>query len=86
MSNPWAAYKQVVVETYVAVKPGKSSRIHVRPVEGQPYPTTWDVECSRSMRGYYPIGTKLRIWAKETNKDGGKPFLYTHFSWPVEVV
>lgn len=86
MSNPWASYKQVVVETYAAVKPGKSSRIHVRPVEGQPYPTTWDVECSRSMREHYPIGTKLRIWAKETNKDGGKPFLYTHFSWPVAVV
>ena len=86
MSNPWAEYKQVVVETYSAVKPGKSSRIHVRPITGQPYPTTWDVECSRSMRTLHPVGTKLRIWAKETNKDGGKPFLYTHFSWPFEVV
>jgi hypothetical protein len=86
MANPWGAYKQVVVETYYAIKPGKSSRIHVRPIEGQPYPTDWDVECSRAMRKSYPIGTKFIVYAKQTDREGGKPFLYTHHSWPYEIV
>ena len=86
MSNPWSRYRQVVVETYEEVKAGNSSRIHVRPVPGQPYPTTMDVECSRSMRKLYPVGTKFRIYAKETNKEGGKPFLYSRYDWPFEVV
>jgi hypothetical protein len=86
MSNPWSRYRQVVVETYEEVKPRKTSRIHVRPVAGEPYPVTMDVECSRSMRKLYPVGTRFLIYAKETNRDGGKPFLYSHFDWPFEVV
>lgn len=61
MSKPWSQYQQVVVETYAGVKAGKSSRVHVRPVAGQPFPTTMDVECSRSMRKLYPVGTQFRI-------------------------
>ena len=38
------------------------------------------------MRKLYPVGTKFRIHAKETNREGGKPFLYSHFDWPFEVV
>jgi hypothetical protein len=86
MANPWSVYTEVVVETYEAVKPGKSSRVHARPIEGQPYPATWDVECSRAMRQQHPIGTRFRIFAKETNREGGKPFLYTHYSWPYQIV
>jgi hypothetical protein len=61
MVRPWSQYQRVIVETYAAVKAGKSSRIHVRPVAGQPFPTTMDVECSRSMRQLYPLGTRFRI-------------------------
>ena len=86
MNAPWSAYQQVVVETYAATKSGKSSKIHVRPVEGEIYPVTMDVECSRSMRKNYPVGTRFRIYAKETSREGGKPFLYSHFNWPYEVV
>lgn len=86
MAQPWSNYNQVIVETYYAVKSGKSSRIHVRPAAGQAYPQSMDVECSRTMRKAYPIGSKFRIWAKETDKEGGKPFLYSHFDWPFEVV
>lgn len=86
MSQPWSQYQQVIVETYSARKPGKSSTVHVRPVDGQPFPTTMDVECSRAMRKNHPVGTKFRIWAKETDKEGGKPFLYSHFDWPYEIV
>ncbi|MER9971185.1 hypothetical protein [Mesorhizobium sp. M0060] len=86
IDKPWSQYQQVVVETYSGIKPGKSSRVHVRPIVGQPFPVTMDVECSRTMRKQYPIGTKFRIYAKETNREGGKPFLYSHFDWPFEVV
>ena len=60
-----------IVATYGAIKAGKSSRVHVRPVAGQPYPTTMDVECSRSMQKLYPVGTRFRICAKETSREGG---------------
>ena len=86
MSNPWSQYQQLIVETYYAKKSGKTSTVHVRPIEGQAFPTTMDVECSRSMRKEYPIGTRFRIYARETDREGGKPFLYSHFDWPYEVV
>lgn len=86
MAQPWSSYSQVVVEAYYAVKGGKSSRIHVRPAADQAYQQTMDVECSRTMRKAYPVGTKFRIWAKETDREGGKPFLYSHFDWPFEVI
>ena len=86
MAKPWEDYQQVIVETYHAVKSGKASRIHARPVEGEAFPTTMDVECSRAMRKEHPVGTRFRIWAKETDREGGKPFLYTSWRWPYEVV
>ncbi|UVC19371.1 hypothetical protein [Mesorhizobium onobrychidis] len=87
MNSRWSDYQQIVVETYAARKPGKSSFIHVRPIEGQPFPTSMDVECSRSMRKNHPVGTKFRIYAKGiTNREGGKPFLYSRFDWPYEVM
>ncbi len=55
MSEPWKIYNQVIVETYSAIKGGKFSRIHVRPVDGQKYETTIDVECSRTMRKMHPV-------------------------------
>jgi hypothetical protein len=84
--QPWSSYQQIVVETYFAKKSGKSSKIHVRPVDGQAHPTTMDVECSRSMRKDHPVGTLFRIFVKVTNKEGGKPFLYSSYKWPYEVV
>lgn len=86
MEKRWSEYKEVVVETYAGRKPGKSSLIHVRPIGGQPFPSTMDVECSRSMRKNHPVGTKFRIRAKLIDREGGKPFLYSRFDWPYEVV
>lgn len=86
MSKPWSQYQQVIIETYSANKAGKSSKIHARPIAGQPFPVSMDVECSRPMRKEFPVGTKFRIYAKETNREGGKPFLYTHYNWPYEVI
>lgn len=75
-----------VVETYEGSQHGRGKAIHVRPVEGEVFPVNMDVECSRSMRKNHPVGTRFRIYAKETSREGGKPFLYSHLNWPYEVV
>lgn len=85
VTRPWSDYQQVVVETYYAGSAGNKPRIRVRPILGQPFPPTMHVECSRSMRELHPVGTRLRIYAKETNKEGGKPFLYSRYDWPIEL-
>jgi pimeloyl-ACP methyl ester carboxylesterase len=47
---------------------------------------TMNVECSSDMRKRFPVGTRFRIHAKEVSKEDGTPVLYTHFSWPYEVL
>ena len=86
MANPWSGYRRVVVETFVGGARGHHGKIRVRPVEGEYYPSSMVVECSKDMRTRHPVGTKFRIYAKETDRDGSEPFLYTHFSWPYEIV
>lgn len=34
----------------------------------------------------YPVGTKFKIRAKLTDREGGGDYLYSHFKWPVEVL
>ena len=86
MAKAWESYNQILVETYFAIKPGKSSRIHVRPVAGQGYATDADVECSRSMRVSAPVGSVFKVYAKLTDRESGKDFYYSHHSWPLELV
>lgn len=86
MAKPDESYRRVIVETYSGRKPGKSSLIHVRPVAGQDLDTAMDVECRRDMRKEYPVGTRFRIKAKLTDREGGKPFLWSHHSWTYEVL
>lgn len=74
-------YKSVIVETYL-----DGAKVRVRPVAGQPYPRWIDVECSKSMRKSHPLGTRFRILVKSTDREGGRPFLYSHYKWPYEVV
>ena len=83
MTKRWSQYQQVVVETYYDVRERDGSHVRVRPVPGQVLPTTMIVECSRSMRNRYPVGTRLYIYAKPTDKEGGNPFLYSNYNWPV---
>ncbi|MBA43966.1 MAG: hypothetical protein CMF62_08200 [Magnetococcales bacterium] len=79
-------YFYIIVETYYAIKAGKSSRVHVRPIEGQIFPTSMDVECSRKMRKDFPVGTQFKIPVKLTDREGGKPFLYSSYKWCYEVI
>lgn len=86
MSKPTSDYSLVIVQTYSALKAGKASRVRVRPVAGQGYDTDMDVECARAMRKKHPVGTKFKIWAKLTDREGGKPFLYSYHGWEYEVL
>ncbi len=63
----------VIVETFL--NPGEPSDAHyrVRPVEGQPFPTTMRVQCSRAMRQAFPLGSRFRLPVELVeNKTGGK--------------
>lgn len=77
----------VVVESF---KPGSTTglhgEVHIRPVAGQGLPTTLHVECSKKLSKDYPVGTKFRIRAKLTDREGGGEYLYSYFRWPVEVL
>lgn len=86
MTQPWSHYRQIVIETYYGPNRGHHGSVRARPTDGEFYPTSMNVECSKTMREKHPVGTKFRIRVKETCREGGMPFLYTHFSWPYEVV
>jgi hypothetical protein len=68
----------IVVETFVAEREASNADIRVRPVAGQGFPTTMRVSCSRLMRESAPVGTRFRVWVKQTSREGGPPFLYSN--------
>ena len=87
MGRPDFDYEPVVLETYFAIKAGKKSRVHARPLKGQQsFPSDLDAECCRQMRKDYPIGTAFLVWGKVTNRQGKGEFVYTYHGWPFEVV
>lgn len=79
------AYQQIVVESYRHTGGGSAHSIRCRPIAGQGLPTNLNVECSSVMRNSHPVGTRFRIQAKVTDREG-TPFVYTHHNWPWEVV
>jgi hypothetical protein len=86
MGMPEEPYYTIVVETYRISGSGLHGDIHVRPVAGEQFPQTLHVRSPKEMRRNYPAGTRFRIYAKLTDKEGGSPFLHTHHSWPYEVL
>lgn len=80
-------YLDVIVESYVpASTSGKHGKVHIRPVAGQSFDTSLSVECSKSLTTNYPVGTRFRLRAKLTDREGGGQFLYSSWRWPVEVI
>jgi hypothetical protein len=75
-------YRNVVVESFRR-RPGA---IEVRVVAGQPFREGLMVECSRDLVRKYPLGTRFRIRGKLTDLLGGGEFVYSHYSWPFEVL
>ena len=85
-SKTSVAYSYYDVETCRNSGEPSANSIRVRPVDGQGLPSTMNAECSTSMRKQYPVGTVFRIRAQVVENSTGATFLYTHFSWPFEVI
>lgn len=88
MSKPDEPYRMVVVESFEpSVTSGLHGGRHIRPVKGQPgLPDTLHVECSKELSKNYKVGTKFKIKAKLTDREGGGEYLYSYFGWKYEVL
>lgn len=87
MAKPNEPYVYVEVESYnPASTSGLHGKVHVRPCAGQGYPQTMHVECSKKLTSHYPVGTRFRIRAKLTDREGGGEYLYSYFGWKYEVL
>lgn len=79
-------YEYVIVESYEPDRAGGlHGRVHIRPCPGQGYSTEMHVECSKKLSRDYSVGTRFRIRAKLTDREGGGEFLYSHYRWRYEV-
>lgn len=78
------AYQLVIVESYKpASTAGLHGEVHIRPVDGQGLDTNMRVECSKELSdtNKFPLGSKFKIKAKVTSREGGTPFLYSSYKW-----
>ena len=51
----------VTVETFLNCGENSNAIYRVRPVEDQIFPSTMRIQCSRSMRTAFPLGTRFRL-------------------------
>lgn len=79
-------YQEVIVETFIHKGESTNTKIRVRPIAGQGFPTSIRVECSRSMRKDYPVGTRFKLQMKLIDREGGTEFLYAHYDSNYEVL
>lgn len=80
-------YKYIIVESVRCNNGVQHGDIHISPLPGQePFTPDMFVECPNSMKYDYPVGTRFRIKAKITRRGDGNPFIYTHYTWPFEVL
>lgn len=79
-------YREIIIETFRNPGEPAAESIRARPLHGQGLSTSMRVECSSKMREKHPVGTKLKIRAKITDREGGTKFLYCHYSWPYVVL
>lgn len=62
----------VIVETFLNPGEPSDAAYRVRPTEGQAHPTTMRVQCSRTMRQAFALGSKFRLPVELVeNKTGG---------------
>jgi hypothetical protein len=87
MAKPNEPYVMVEVESYLPNNTsGLHGKVHIRPCASQDYPANMHVECSKSLSKNYPVGTRFRIRAKLTDRQGEGDFLYSYFGWKYEVL
>lgn len=71
-----SAYRDYVIETYVNAGEPSSSGVRARPMAGQGVPTTWKVECSKTMRHSHAPGTKILLLGRTAGGHLEAAFLY----------
>lgn len=63
----------VVVETFLNPGEPSDAQYRVRPINGQAFPSTMRVQCSRAIRQAFPLGGQFRLPVELVeNKTGGK--------------
>jgi hypothetical protein len=67
---------------------GLHGSVHIRPCPDQGFDTRLMVRCSRELvdTSRYPLGTRFRIRAKLTDREGGGEFLSSWHGWAFEVL
>lgn len=75
-------YTVITAEVYFDASSRKNK---VRPTAGEQFPPTMNIECAREIRRY-PLGTRVRLRVVDTDREGGKPFLYSSYKWAHEIV
>lgn len=80
-------YTEIIVESFVPDNlRNKHGEVHIRPVTDQnEFKRNLFVQCSKTLSDDYPVGTKFRIRAKLTNREG-TPFITSHYTWPYIVL
>lgn len=89
MTRDISAYRQVVVESFIATdSSGERGLIHIRPIQRQAFSRTLKVQCSKRLAdsAIFPVGTQFLLLAKLTDRLGGTPFLYAYHGDPEIVV
>ena len=80
-------YVSVIVESYLPDNTsGLHGKIHIRPIKEEKFSQNIHVECSKKLSTEYPVGTKFKIRAKLTDREGAGDFLYSYHAWPFEVI
>lgn len=80
-------YEDVVVESYCLTSTRSlHGPAHIRPAPGGKYSTELHLECSKRLARHYPRGTRFRLTAKLTDRDGGGQFLYSYHGRKFEIL
>jgi hypothetical protein len=86
MGMPDEPYYTLIVETYYESGSGLHGDVHVRCVKGQEFPPSFRVRFPKAPRYAHPVGTRFKIYAKLTDKEGSAPFLHSNHAWPFTVL
>lgn len=81
MAKPTEPTVQIVIETIL-----EGGSIRARPVASEGYPPSTRVRCSKAMRYSRRVGSKFRIYAKLSDREGGRDFLTSWHGWDYETL
>ena len=75
-------YTEIIVESFTpGSSEGESGLVRIRPIKDQnEFKRNLFVQCCHDLVNDYPVGTKFRIRAKLTNREG-TPYISSHYTW-----